>query len=289
MNSIDFQKFKARCSAISKLLSNSRSNPQLTEKQKERLDELQKKEALTEKQKAEMAELNVKKDNSSKIILSDTCIEYLMEAYAWETEGCIPISKESMDIAAIKKGRMMQAEAAKLLTLVDGIEYKEHKERISNDYLTGEVDLYAGEHIYAARNVTDIKNKEDYPGFLKNIHTGLLAGQEEQLQGYGDITGAKDLFIANTLVNTPDDIILDYQYRLAKKMGSTTTESPEFKEEWKKWERSMNFDRILPQKRVFKIRVDPFTPFQRQQVYDRVKVCRDWLCLFHENYQKFNQ
>lgn len=91
---VNWDNFKCRCSAISKIMATSRSNPCLTETQTKELAELEKKQSLTEVQSKRLAELLVKKENSAKVILSDTAIEYLMEVYAWETEGMVPVSKE---------------------------------------------------------------------------------------------------------------------------------------------------------------------------------------------------
>lgn len=285
---IDFSQFKVRCSAINKVQSNSAQNPVLTEKQAIRLDELEKKESLTNKQQVEMAELLVKKDNGTQVILSTTCIEYLMEAYAWETQGMIPVNKESLDILSIRKGKTEESEARILLTRVDKLSYEVHKERISNEYLSGEIDLYVGEQVYAAENITDIKNSFDYPTFLKKIHTGLETGQREQVAGYGDITGAQELYIANCLVDCPFEVIEEMRWKVAKKMNAVTLESPEFLAEWPKWERSMIFNHIPIQQRVSKIKVEPFSEFERQKLYDRVKICREWLNNFHEQYQKLS-
>ncbi len=288
MYDINWDDFKVRCSAISKVQANSQSNPVLTEKQAQKLDELEKKPELTEKQKAEMAELLVKKENGKKIVLSNTCIEYLMEVYAWETQKMIPVNKESLDLMAIKKGRMAEIAAGTMLCKVDKVLYKEHKERIYNDYLSGEIDLYEGEQVMKALAVVDIKNAFDYPIFLKKIHTGLEQGQREQVQGYCDITTAKIGWIANCLVDNPDEIIEDMKWKIARKMNAVTIEGTEFLEEWKKWERSMRFSHIPEHKRVFKIRIDPFTNFERQRLYDKVKVCREWLFNFDNQYQKLN-
>lgn len=283
-----FENFKVRCSAINKVMSNSAQNPILTEKQGLRLDELEKKDSLTEKQKEEMAELLVKKDNGKKVILSTTCIEYLMEAYAWETEGMIAVNKEALDVLSIRKGKMAEHIAGQVLSVVDNIEYLIHKERIENEYASGEIDLYTGAHVYAATNVTDIKNSFDYPTFLKKIHTGLETGQKEQVQGYGDITGARDLVVANCLISAPREIIEEMMWKVALKINAATFESPEFLAEWPKWERSMVFHHIPIQRRVTKIKVEPFTDFEQQRLYDRVKVCRDFLNLFHEQRMKLN-
>ena len=131
---INFNDFRVRCSGISKILSNSRSNPQLTEKQAETLAKYRKTldsgGSITDKQLIEMNGLIEKEENGSKTILSDTCIEYLMTEYAWVTEGMISVSKESMDIAAIKKGKWVQDASGTLLSRVDKTLYKDHKIRI---------------------------------------------------------------------------------------------------------------------------------------------------------------
>jgi len=290
---ISFDSFKVRCSQIVAALSNSRSNPILTENQEARIkelnDKLQEKGKITEKQQAELAELQVKEENSKKVVLSDTYIAYLMAEYAWITEGMIAVNKESMELLAIQKGREGENEAVTLLMRVDKQPYQIHKERIYNDYLSGEIDIYLGEHVYAATNITDIKNSWDYPTFLKKINTGLENGQKEQVQGYCDITGAGEGYIANTLISNPEHIIEEMRWRVTKKIGATTPESPEMLKEWPKWERSMRFDHIPPNKRVHKIKVEPFTEFEKQKLYDRVKFGRDWLNQFHEKYQVLNK
>lgn len=283
--------FKCRCSSIAKILANSRSNPCITEKQTERLAELEARSSLTEPMKKELAELLVKKENSTKVILSDTCIEYLMEWYAWETEGMIAVSKEALENLSMNKGKLVEAESGLLISQHDEVVYKRHIDpetgerlRISNNYLSGEVDWYLGESIYEAYNITDTKNAFDYPTFLKKAARGLENGQKEQVQGYCDISGAKDGFIAHTLVSNPPQILEEMKWKVLKRLGSATELSPEFVREWQKWERSMIFDHIPVYKRVFKIKVEIFNDFERQKVYDRVKTCREWLNNFHENY-----
>lgn len=289
MNEVNFDDFKCRCSAITKMMANSRDNPVLTEKQAIRLAELEKKDKLTDNQAAEMADLLVKRSNSTKIILSDTCIEYLMEWYSWKVSGKIPVDKEAMDIEYTKKGKSEEGESIALLSRVDRAVYIKNEERVENEYLSGIPDIYQGDTLMTATKIIDNKAIWDYPGFLKNIHKKPENGYIDQIGGYCDITGASEGEIAKTLVNMPEEIILDYQFRLLKKMNCATTESPEFKEEWAKWERSMRFDDIPKEQRVFKIPVQPFTQERKQAIYDRVKVCREWLWKFHEQYLQFNK
>jgi phosphoenolpyruvate synthase/pyruvate phosphate dikinase len=288
--SYNWDDFKVRCSGIKKIMSNGQGNAPITENQLKKMaeleDKLQAKGCLTEKQQAELAELKVKEAKSSEIVLSDTCIEYLMEVYAWETQGMIPVNKESLDMLATRKGRKAETDAVTLLCRVDKALYKVHKDRISNDFLSGEVDIYLGESIYEATNITDIKNSFDYPTFLRKMMKSFENGQEEQVQGYMDITGAKEGYIANTLVTAPIEIIEEMKWKVAKKMDAISIESPDFLAEWPKWERSMKFDHIPPAQRVWKLKAEPFSELYRQRLYDRVKYCREWLASFHEQYTR---
>lgn len=269
-------------------MASSRSNPVLTEKQAEELKILENKMTMTTVQKERMAELLVKRENSSKVILSDTCIAYLMDVYAWETGRRVRVSKE-MDVEYLQKGKLVEVDSIELLSFVENVPYKKNAERVFNDFLSGEPDIFTGEQIMQATKITDIKSIWDHPTFLCKLNTGVANGNTEQVQGYGDITGAKDLEVANCLVNMPPIQISDYKRRLMYKMEVATDENPDFKAAWEIMLRSMMFDNIPPNQRVHKIPVAPFTDFERQAVYDRVKVCRDWLCQFDESYQKLNQ
>jgi len=280
--------FKVRCSAINKVMANSQKNPQLTEKKAERLEELEKKQVLTTSQSEELAELLVRKANSSKAILSDTCIAYLMDEYAWREGRRVRVSKE-MDIEYLQKGKLVEQDSIELLSFIENVPYKKNTERIYNDFLSGEPDIFAGESIMSAEKVTDVKSIWDHPTFLCKLNTGVANGNTEQLQGYGDITGAKDLEVANCLVNMPTIQINDYKRRLLYKMEVATEENPEFKAAWEVMLRSMIFDNIPAHQRVHKIKIAPFTDFERQAVYDRVKVCREWLNNFHLTYQQLNK
>jgi hypothetical protein len=290
-----FKDFKVRCSAISMVLSNSRSNPCLTDLQGVRLKELEAKDKLTDKQTLEMADLLVKKENSKKVILSDTCISYLMTEYAWKKEGMVSVTRELLDIPQMQKGTIVEPQSLALLSLVDGVYYfanedeNGNRERIYNEYLSGEVDAHEGETIIGSKCIPDIKSIFDLPTFLCKIVEPLTVANDWQIKGYMDISGAPEGFVANCLVDTDDGTIDSIKYRLLSKMRVATEEDPKFKERWGLLERSMRFSHIAPHQRVFKKKVEPMTEDQRTFLYDRVKVCREWLSNFHEQYQKLNK
>lgn len=290
---IDWSNFKVRCSAISKVLSNSRANPVLSEVQEKRIIELEERmnnpeaKALTEAMKQEYAKLLVYRENSKKVILSDTAIEYLMEAYAWETKRKRPL-KEMFEQQQMKKGKLAEEDSITLLSRVDKILYLKNQDRICNEFLSGEPDLFAGDKVMEASKIIDIKTCWDYPIFLKKINNGLDSGNKEQVQGYCDISGASEGQIAFTLVNMPDIMRLDFKRKMFYEGNYVTEESVEFLEKWEEVERSMVFDDIPIHQRVFKVPVAPFSPSEQQRIYDRVKVCREWLFLFDSMYQNLN-
>lgn len=288
-NTINWSDFRCRCSSIDKAFAKSRSNPVLTEKQCLRLDELEKKSTLTSNMVAELAELQVKKGNGSKIILSDVFIEYLMEYYAWVTAKRKPVSKELMYVQFLEKGKEVEKESIELLNFVEGTEYVKNEERVYNDFLSGEPDVFIGDHVMNATKISDTKSCWDYPGFLKMINQAVSNPRDRQVKGYLDITGAMEGEIACCLVNTPLKIIKDFHDALLRKMDVISELSTEFIAEWEILERSMIFDDIPKHKRVWKQPIEPFNDFDRNYLYDRVKIARDWLYTFDEMYQKLNK
>lgn len=288
MNNTNWDTFRVRCSGINKVLANKMGCAPITEKQTLRLIELEAKESLTEKQREELAELLLKKENGKKIVLGDTAIAYLMEVYAWEKEGMIAFSKEVWEIDQLQKGKLQEEDSITLISIVDGVLYLKNDERVHNDYLSGEPDVFLGDNIMNAQRIIDIKTCFDYPTFLKKINEDLFDPYKWQIQGYMDITGATEGELAYCLVNMPESMILDYQKKLFYRMDVATEDNPEYKKRWEIMERSMRFEKIPHQRRVFRQKINPFTEQERQRVYDRVKACREWLWKFDEKYQNIN-
>ena len=284
---MDFNSFKCRCSSIGSMMSNSKDNPQITEKQLEELTELEKKPTLTDKQREKMAELLTKKENSKKVILSDTCIGYLMEWYAEKTAGKLAVDKETMEIDSLEKGKLQENESLLLLSNIDDYYYEKNEERVSNDYLTGEPDTFRGEFIINAEAILDTKSVWDYPTYLKQLNAKLQPNYVQQIKGYGDICNTNELYVVKCLVNMPDSMIENYKTRMAYKMKVDVNDIG-FLKYFQKWENSMRFDDIDERLRVHKTQVEPFTEFERQQVYNKVIICREWLHEFHEKYLTIN-
>jgi hypothetical protein len=287
MNIIDWSKFNVRCSAIGKIMTNAQGYAPLTEKQEQAVIEFEKKDkekGLTDKQREELNALYAKREMSKKTVLSDTHVTYLMEEYAWRVYRKKSVSKE-LDIEYTAKGREVEEESINLLSRYDKKLYKKNTQRIENDFLSGEPDVFTGEIITQAEAVTDIKSIWDYPGFLKKLHSDLESDYIWQIKGYGDLCNTKDLSVANCLVNMSEGMIFDYLQRLLRRMNVISADSPEYLAKAEDLEHSMRFDDIPFRLRVKKVPIDPFSDIERQNVYDKVKKSRDWLCEFDEIYQ----
>jgi len=293
---IDWSKWLCRCSSISKIMANSKENAPLTDKQRERMAELFEKQdtfkGLTHNQNIELVALMEKDKNSTNIVLSDTCIQYLLEAYAWETEKMCSITKE-MDVEYFERGRKTEPESIDLLTKVDNKIHYKNETRFENDFLSGIPDVLdvrvRDAEIIAVTGIKDIKSCKDYPTFLYKIHKGLDPGNKEQLQGYGDILQCGDLGVVFTLPTMPESIRNGYKMKLAYKMDAAIDQDPEFEKAWAALERSMVFDHMPASKKVYKIPVEPFTKSEKEAVYERVKHCREWLFNFDTMFNKLNQ
>lgn len=291
MIKVDWSKFKCRCSAIGKIMTNSQGYAPLTEKQEKTVLEYEKKEkekGLPPGQKAELEALYAKREMSKKVVLSDTHITYLMEEYAWRVYKKKSVTKE-LDIEYTAKGKEVEEESITLLSRYDKRLYRKNTERIENDFLSGEPDVYTGEIITQAESVSDIKSIWDYPGFLKKLHSDLETDYVWQIKGYGDLCNTKDLSVANCLVSMSEGMIYDYLQRLLRRMNVISAESPEYLAKAEDLEHSMRFEDIPFRLRVKKVAIDPFSEVERQNVYDKVKKSRDWLCEFDEIYQSVAQ
>lgn len=291
MTSINWDAFKCRSSAIKKMMSSKQGEKPISDSGLKKIAEFEEKmkvKPLAPGQQAEYLGYIAKRDNPPKQEMSDGCVEYLMEVYAWTKWGIIPIGKESMEILQLEKGKKCEPEALKMLNVVYGELWLPHKERISNDYLSGEIDAYLGESVMEATDIVDIKNAFDYPIFLRKLNAGLENGQREQVAGYCAITKAKQGWIANCLCSSPEEDVYEMRQRIIRKLGVIDDSTPSFAKEWDKWERSMNFERIPITQRVKKIPVEIFSENELTQIYDRVKVCREFLWKFDEEVEKMN-
>lgn len=287
---MDFSKTLIRCSSISKIMAEPIESRGMTPTQDSRLEELQLKHdawgnhkgnakggirPLTDKQLVELAVLREKKNNPPLPELGKTAIDELTDIYLREKYGIISPDKDKM-IKYTEKGKLVEEDAITLLALVDGKMYYKNGERVNNDYISGEPDIWEGEHIRNADKIIDIKSSWDAKSFQKSKRSKINPTYWWQMQGYMGLTGAQWAEVCYCLVNTPMKLINDEKRRLLWSGDYVTDEDPIYKAKCELLEHSMTFDHIPRINRIVKFRI------QRDddainRVYERVKICRNWL------------
>lgn len=258
----------------------------LTEKQVELLDELQKKmEAgkITDKQMATLGELHIRRLKPPE--LSATCKSELISTYLFMKFNRRAVSRRQMVVRYMEKGKSVEQDSIDMLSMVDNKIYSKNGERISNDYISGEVDIFEGPEIRKATKVIDIKSAWDSETFMLNMIGDLNQAYWWQMQGYLALTGAPVGEIVYCLVSTPETLINDEKRRLFYAMGVVTDEDPEYRVNADLLEYDMQYDDIDPRLRVIRFPVEK-DDSAMLKVYARVEKCREWLSEVDKTHNK---
>lgn len=106
------------------------------------------------------------------------------------------ISSKEMD-----KGIIVENASIALLNDVMFTSYVKNVERKTNDWLTGECDIFTGSKII------DIKSSWSLPTFPATVRAGRDKDYEWQLRGYMMLWDCDESEIAYCMVTTPDELI----------------------------------------------------------------------------------
>ena len=81
-----------------------------------------------------------------------TALTALKETYLYHKYG----RTREINTAQIAKGLAVEEKSIALLGMVDGELYEKNTERKSNDYITGEADIYTGDKVIDVKSSFDI-------------------------------------------------------------------------------------------------------------------------------------
>jgi hypothetical protein len=176
----------------------------------------------------------------------------------------------------VNKGNLVEKDSLALISFLDGEGYEKNEVRLKNEFLTGVPDSYRGENVYNAYYIPDVKSSWDWETFAEVIGNPLNPLYWWQMQGYFDLTGSEEGEVSFCLVNTPDSIIEEEKYRLARRMDAITTESPEYKLAEAMLINNMTFDNIPPIERRIKFEVKR-DDAAIEKIHNTVPKCRDYL------------
>jgi hypothetical protein len=190
MNTVDWNGIKIRASAIHKLMVEPKS-----------------------------------KEAKAAGLLSETAKTYLKEVYVETVWG---LSKD-IQSKFTDKGKLCEEDGLTLLSRIDKVLYIKNTDRLEDDWFTGTPDAFKGESLQKADLLIDNKCSWNAWTFIDKLNEPLDPMYEGQMQVYLHLAKCTAGRISYTLVDTPDEIIIEEERRLSYQMGALTTESPDFK------------------------------------------------------------
>lgn len=123
--------------------------------------------------------------------------------------------REQVEGKFLDKGNEREQDAITLLSRIDKRFFKKNDQRLSNDFITGECDIFIGEDVKSAEETIDTKTSWSAHTFFRAKNKPLDSNYYYQGLGYMWLTGAKKHTVAYCLVNGTAQAILDEKRRLA--------------------------------------------------------------------------
>jgi len=172
--------------------------------------------------------------------LSKTVKTNLIDIYTSAVYG----RREEINSKFLEKGNKREEDAITMLSLFNKRFYKKNDIRLTNDYITGECDLFIGESIEKAEETHDIKCSWSLHTFNRSKFGELNSDYKWQGVGYMWLTGAEKHTVNYCLVNGTADAINDEKRRLAYRLGciDADIEPPTYVEKCKQIEINHIFD-----------------------------------------------
>lgn len=147
-------------------------------------------------------------------LLSATVQQYLWEVYLEEKYQ----RKKEITTRYMEKGILQEEQSITVYCRWAKKLYYKNEQRITNKYLTGEIDLTDNEDIYKTFCGIDIKTSWDIFTFPKpNAKPNPM--YEAQNLCYMDLTGAQEWKTSSVLVNAPQHQIMDEKRKLMYKLN----------------------------------------------------------------------
>lgn len=178
---------------------------------------------------------------NKKEIISDTTKTNLIDIFVSAVYG----RREEIKSKFLKKGNACEEDAITLLSRVTKIVFKKNTQRLNNEFITGEPDLFIGKAIDDAEETFDTKASWSLHTFWRAKKGANNKNYYWQGQCYMMLTGAKKHTVAYCLVNglasaiRSEKLMLSYEPGMLDKYGN---EMPKYIELCKQIEINHIFD-----------------------------------------------
>lgn len=212
--------------------------------------------------------------------LSKSCQMELIKIYNQEVYG----RKKDITTKQMDKGKQCEGDAIALFSMLEGKLYFKNDEPLENEWFKGHPDIFTGEDIKSAEEVSDIKCSWDLDTFCPKLVEEPDKSYIAQLNCYYSLTGAQYGHLVYCLISAPPNILESEKRSLLFKMNVISDFSPEYLKAAAELEHLMTFEDIPPEERCIKI------PIQRdeeliQKMKEKVPILRQWLYEFQKKHK----
>lgn len=243
--------------------------------------------------------------------LSQTAKSFLLKEYIRVKYG----RKYDIKSKYLKKGLAVEEDNITLYSRLKKKFFKKNTERLSNEWIEGEPDLFEGEIILVALCIIDLKSSWDIFTFYDTVLEMVEGAKKDkikaekkaskkdkdtddepdnsiyfngvnpeyywQLMGYKALTGASHSKLAYGLIDTPDALIEKEKASLLFEMGGNLALANSVKEAaimegWAELERKMKYEDIPIEERLIEFHIDRNND-HIEQIYRKVEKCREYL------------
>lgn len=199
--------------------------------------------------------------------LSETCKTYLVEAFVGEQYG----RYKEIGSKYLDKGTEVERLGITLYSAITKRFLVENERQYENDFIKGKPDVFQDGIIY------EFKSSWDIFSFWKARTSTTNKDYYWQVQGYCFLTGAKSAKLIYCLIDTPDKLIEDEKWRLARKMGVIDSmHHPEYIEACNRLDHNMKYGDIPMKDRFFQVNIERDNTAIKS-IQDRVLACREYM------------
>ena len=197
--------------------------------------------------------------------LSETCKKHLLICWIKGTYD----REKDIENKYMRKGTLVEEDSLTLYSRAKKTPFFKNDKVLENDFIIGTPDIITDE-------IIDIKSSWDIFTFYNVMFAPMNKSYLYQLQSYMVLTGITLAKLVYCLVNTPEFMVDEQKYYLAKRMGSVSGEDELYLEAAAKLEKNMIYDDIPLEKRYIEFTI-PFAPALMEKVQERIIECREFL------------
>lgn len=287
-NVVELLDFKISCSQLGSLMGHSKDNNPPTENQLKKLFEIIGRDykELTEPMKNTARDIMKKQILYDPKLPSSSIMSDLIYIYAYEMFGKGKVSKGNESPLYMEKGTMVEPEAIKFLSDIDGIQYEKNDKLFQNKWIKGIPDIVVRNEGGSIEKIIEIKCSYDLPSFISAAMKRFEpADNILEVMGYMELTGCKIAEIVHILLDMPDKIQNYEEKRLRERYRIFEIDEETASIRIDQRLNDMVYDNVPKSLKYFRVPVS-FNKATMKYVKFRVNTSKKWFQHIHDKFTK---